>query len=150
MTRPFILLLIVTAMIIAFAIFSVWCFMFLLVPVITLIIDFLNDDMYNNSFCRIAGIRTIKRIHTTHGRFYVLPSRDKRCIILVQDKFFYLRAIDAVTFRDIDHLKLWVKQATDSICQLKLEENRVDNELKIWNGHIDRQAERAEKLNDIV
>lgn len=93
--------------------------------------------------------RRLKKVKTEYGRFYVTITNN-RTAILYQDRFFYLRNIDYTTYTDIEQMKKWIKQYVDYTYRNVKAKTDLRNELMNWNGHIDKQSERAEKLNEVI
>lgn len=131
------------------------------IPIVVLIvIDIFNFyesyDFGTVGFFIIQLFRfnTLKRVKTDFGRFYLKIKYNNNYadeVILYKDKFFYLSEISRRYYDgNIDDVKKWVKEEYDSIYNDFLKKKEKFNTLKSWNGYIDLQSERDEKLKKLV
>lgn len=152
MTRP---LFIYTALILSFVgltifidpLFSIG----IIIPVVILVVvEFaILSDKSDSKIFAFLYIRRLKRVKTEYGRFYVTITNGRNAI-LYQDKFFYLRNTDYTNYINLEQMKAWIKQYVDYTYRNVKAKSDLRNELMTWNGHIDKQSERAEKLNNVI
>lgn len=92
----------------------------------------------------------MKRVKTEYGRFYIIvKSKTHPTAYLYQDKFFYLHLIEYKYFSDVTHMKTWIKQSYDHIYKEKQSRDAIKKQIGDWNGYIDLQTERDDKLNNL-
>lgn len=92
----------------------------------------------------------MKRVKTEYGRFYIVTKTDDRPITyLYQDKFLYLDLIEYRYFIDVPNMKTWIKQSYDEIYKEKQSRDSIKKQIRDWNGYIDLQTERDDKLNNL-
>lgn len=90
-----------------------------------------------------------KRIYYADlGYFYI--SGNER-ITVRKFEYFYTRALFSVQYDgDVEKLRLDIKSKLDLIYAEELEKKRKVRKLKDWNGYLDKQSERDDKLNQIL
>lgn len=155
MPRSQILLIAMIVAIFSIGFINPYLLFILFLPGILIIIDIIwscinasYDDIDSMIFGLIYSIR-FKRTYTKYGRFYVILGKDDY-LYLFQDRLFYLKYIGVKNFVNIQESKDWIKKEVDIIYQFKMEKDLKRNELKSWNGYVDLQTERDNKLNKLV
>ena len=150
MTRPLITTYLFVISITLLSIYQAWPLLVtLLIPgMITLVSNIVFDSDHNIIAGNLYYPGRMKKIYTQYGRFYVRSH--KGFVHLYKDNIFYMKHIDYNAFSDIDGMKSWIKLRYDSIYKIKKKHDNVYDKLKSWNGHIDVQTERDEKLKKLV
>lgn len=122
---------------------------------ILFIVDLMSRDEYSGySISNIYLFFTLKRVKTEYGKFYIRYKTNVSyygdTVILYQDKFFYMKEISRKSYGDIDDLKNWIKVKYDSIYNDVIRVNERSKEIHSWNGYLDLESERADKLDKLV
>jgi hypothetical protein len=117
--------------------------------VLTIMEFIICSDSDDSKIFAFVYIGKLKRVKTEFSRFYVTVNNKKRSV-LYQDKFFYMKSISYTGFENMDKLKEWVKHNVEYTCSNIKAKSDLKKELMLWNGHIDKQVERNEKLNEVL
>lgn len=129
--------------------YSLW-YLFGYVP--TLIFFIVDCMMYSEdeAIIGILYIGNVKRVKTKYGTYYLLIRKKAARMVLVRDRLLFLKWISYNKYTTVSTLKEWVKKLVDEIHQEKMDSDKVGNEIKGWNGYLDKQSERDSKINEIV
>lgn len=152
LTRPIILLFVVTIAICITAMTNALWLSLLLIPLVALVVDIFNSELNTaDLFCGIFFLTTITRIKTDYGRFYILFKPDENRVLLVRDRFFYLENMGYTSYYgDLESLKKWTKAIIVSKTEVKRTKSELTDSIKSWNGCLDKTSERDHKLNEIL
>jgi hypothetical protein len=90
-----------------------------------------------------------KRIYYADlGYFYISGSET---ITVRKIEYLYTRTLFEVNYNgDVEKLRLDIKSKLDSIYAEELDKKRKVKKLKDWNGYLDKQSERDDKLKQIL
>ncbi len=90
----------------------------------------------------------MKRVKTEYGRFFIYIKDG--VAHLYRDRLLFIKLIAYRKFTDVEQMKKWIKSSYDMIYKDKLEKDEINKQIKNWNGYIDIQSERDDKLNNIL
>lgn len=85
------------------------------------------------------------------GYFYMSIKRDGSEISIHKQGIFMSHKLFELYYRDdVEGLRKLIKAHLDNIYREKLEEKRIKDELKQWDGYIDLESKRDDKLNQLL
>lgn len=146
-----ILLYILTTLGLSLYVSPYYFIMFSAILIIAFVEIFLHTEDSDISIIRkILDTFRMKRVKTEYGRFFIIIKGQSQPIAyLYQDKFLYLDSIQYKYFTDVSNMKEWIKKEYDHIYKEKQARDAIKKQIKDWNGYIDLQTEREDKLNNL-
>lgn len=91
-----------------------------------------------------------RTVHTNLGDFYLKYYDGKECELYKVSYFYSKQIISKFSYRDIDDLKKKIKENLDYQYRAELRKLKDKSDFSNWNGYIDKQTERDDKINQIV
>ena len=100
----------------------------------------------------VINIRLKRIYYSDLGYFYIsIPNGSGELVDIYRQNYLYSKKLTSFFYKgDVNDLRNEIKSKLDSIYEVELKKKREKNLIKSWDGYIDIQSKRDDKLNQLL